>query len=265
MKIISSTRPLRHLCFTLLWCSLVCHKGRTTDHLIGFKDFPNHDFPNHENCLTFSWVAETITFSPLSRRELSLFLPLERQQDPHHLAGQPHLSVGTPPTAIWDPRAGRSFTLITLWLVSGSLGNFGFDRALHERELRRGGSASDRLHRHDHRVGFAYRHPDRHPVPVSADTVILLPVSSTRYRHPVLDDGYQIKGEFRCGTGCFQYRSRTGWRYWEIPVPDDGILSIPSSILLRNFGLRRLDVIPFLHFWFSGILSLSLSLSLSLP
>ena len=47
-------------------------------------------------------------------------------------------------------------------------------------------------------VGFAYRHP----VPVSPDTVILLPISSTRYRHPVLDDGYRITMEFWCGTGC---------------------------------------------------------------
>ena len=55
-------------------------------------------------------------------------------------------------------------------------------------------------------VGFAYHHL----VPISADTVVLLPVSSTQYHHPVLDDGYRIKGEFGCGTGCFQYRSGTG-------------------------------------------------------
>ena len=51
-------------------------------------------------------------------------------------------------------------------------------------------------------VGFAYRHLDRHPLPVSPDTIIVLPISSTRYRHPVLDDRYQIAMEFWCGTGC---------------------------------------------------------------
>ena len=64
------------------------------------------------------------------------------------------------------------------------------------------------------RLGFAYRHPDRYPVPVSTDTGTLWPVFSTRYRHPVLDDGYRIKGGTGYGTGCFQYRSGNGWRYW---------------------------------------------------
>ena len=50
-------------------------------------------------------------------------------------------------------------------------------------------------------VGFDYRHPVRPPVPVSPDTVILLPTPSTRYRHPVLDDGYWIIVEFWCSTG----------------------------------------------------------------
>ena len=63
-------------------------------------------------------------------------------------------------------------------------------------------------------VGFDYRHPVRHPVPVSPDTVILLPTPSTRYRHLVLDDGYRITVEFWCGTRWRQYRSGTGWRYW---------------------------------------------------
>ena len=43
------------------------------------------------------------------------------------------------------------------------------------------------------RVGFAYRRPDRHPVPVSDDTGTQRPVSSTRNRHPVLDDGIGLK------------------------------------------------------------------------
>ena len=63
----------------------------------------------------------------------------------------------------------------------------------------------------DHRRGqgkvagrsrFDYRYPDSHPVLVSPDTVIILPISSTRYRHLVLDDGYQIIVEFGCGTRC---------------------------------------------------------------
>ena len=50
-------------------------------------------------------------------------------------------------------------------------------------------------------LGFDYRHPVRHPVPVSPGTVIPLPIPSTRYRHPVLDDGYRITVDFWCGTG----------------------------------------------------------------
>ena len=61
-------------------------------------------------------------------------------------------------------------------------------------------------------IGFAYRYPDRHPVPVSADTGTLRPVSSTRNRHPVLDDGIGLKG----GPGTVLDGSGTD------PVPDDG-------------------------------------------
>ena len=44
----------------------------------------------------------------------------------------------------------------------------------------------------------------------SRQSRVTSPVSSTRYCHPVLDDGYQIEGGTGCGTGCFQYRSGTG-------------------------------------------------------
>ena len=59
-------------------------------------------------------------------------------------------------------------------------------------------------------VGFDYRHPVRHPVPVSPGTVIPLPTPSTRYRHPVLDDGIGLKGGTGYGTGWIRYRSGTG-------------------------------------------------------
>ena len=76
-------------------------------------------------------------------------------------------------------------------------------------------------------LGFDYRHLVRHPVLVSPDTVILLPTPSTRYRHPVLDDGYRITVEFWCGTRWWQYRSGTGWRYWEKGNPrPDHILAV---------------------------------------
>ena len=60
------------------------------------------------------------------------------------------------------------------------------------------------------RVGFDYRYPVRHPVPVSPGTVIPLPTPSTRYRHPVLDDGIGLKGGTGYGTGWIRYRSGTG-------------------------------------------------------
>ena len=62
----------------------------------------------------------------------------------------------------------------------------------------------------DFRVGFDYRYPVRHPVPVSPGTVIPLPTPSTRYRHPVLDDGIGLKGGTGYGTGWIRYRSGTG-------------------------------------------------------
>ena len=62
-------------------------------------------------------------------------------------------------------------------------------------------------------VGFAYRRPDRHPVPVSDDTGTQRPVSSTRNRHPVLDDGIGLMW----GPGTVLDGSGTD------PVPDDGV------------------------------------------
>ena len=63
------------------------------------------------------------------------------------------------------------------------------------------------------RVGFAYRRPDRHPVPDSDVTGTQRPVSSTRNRHPVLDDGIGLKW----GPGTVLDGSGTD------PVPDNGV------------------------------------------
>ena len=62
-------------------------------------------------------------------------------------------------------------------------------------------------------IGFAYRRPDRHPVPDSDDTGTQRPVSSTRNRHPVLDDGIGLKW----GPGTVLDGSGTD------PVPDNGV------------------------------------------
>ena len=62
-------------------------------------------------------------------------------------------------------------------------------------------------------LGFAYRRPDRHPVPDSDDTGTQRPVSSTRNRHPVLDDGIGLKW----GPGTVLDGSGTD------PVPDNGV------------------------------------------
>ena len=62
-------------------------------------------------------------------------------------------------------------------------------------------------------LGFAYRRPVRHPVPDSDDTGTQRPVSSTRNRHPVLDDGIGLKW----GPGTVLDGSGTD------PVPDNGV------------------------------------------
>ena len=62
-------------------------------------------------------------------------------------------------------------------------------------------------------VGFAYRRPVRHPVPDPDDTGTQKPVSSTRNRHPVLDDGIGLKW----GPGTVLDGSGTD------PVPDNGV------------------------------------------